>query len=306
MVVGITSTSTKSSSSSTEAAEAYKKKQQQKLITPATVASLITCCAGQEVMGGFPNDIKMNDDNDNDSFINPSMQASDSFAASSHSSAKKQKPPMILKTPIKNDSSFGSAVKKQQQRNRFTSSPLIERDSSLVKSQSGLLSLLSSGTFAETSTSPLLGASNNYTNGTTAHNMNNNTMTMNPISMKRNQTPPHPSMVTSHHTPPRSAGRRKQQQQQYSPTRQTSNQQPSASTTSASPAMELSMARQSANATLADAQYQRSRSGGWTIIFDNQPSKSSDVQLEWDKVSDVIASMDTCFLLYLDFSPFPS
>ena len=122
-----------------------------------------------------------------------------------------------------------AAQQQQQQRNRFTSSPLIERDSSLIKEQSGLLSLLASGTFAETSPREI----------TTNGNGNGN-----PHSLRRNTTPPTPSM-TMMQTPPRSATRRKkhhlQQSSQYSPNNNT-NYPPS-------PAMELSMARQSANAT---------------------------------------------------------
>mmetsp|Transcript_29608 Transcript_29608/g.45814 ORF Transcript_29608/g.45814 Transcript_29608/m.45814 type:complete len:784 (+) Transcript_29608:17-2368(+) len=265
MVLGISSTKS-SSSSSTEAAEAYNKKQSMKSKSPArtTVASLIGCCAGQEV--GFPGDgIAEDYDNDNDSFVVPRAMEGVQSSISGGSAKKQQKPQKPpMKTPIKNDG-FGSAVKKQQQRNRFTSSPLIERDSSLLKQQSGLLSLLSSGTFAETSprreTDTNINFDGNGTDNISSNNGGNVTSNnmMNPVTMRRNQTPPTPSsMVTSQHTPPRSARRKhqlQQQQQQYSP-----NSSQQATTTAASPAMELSMARQSANATMSSPQYQRSRS----------------------------------------------
>jgi hypothetical protein len=133
---------------------------------------------------------------------------------------------------------FYAAASQQQhqQRNRFTSSPLIERDSSLIKEQSGLLSLLASGTFTET-TSPREIATTSNGNG------NNN-----PHSLRRNTTPPTPSM-TMMQTPPRSASRRKkhhlQQSSQYSPNNNNNNN----NNCPPSPAMELSLARQSANAT---------------------------------------------------------
>jgi hypothetical protein len=134
---------------------------------------------------------------------------------------------------------FYAAASQQQQRNRFTSSPLIERDSSLIKEQSGLLSLLASGTFTET-TSP-----REITNATATSNGNGNN---NPHSLRRNTTPPTPSM-TMMQTPPRSASRRKkhhlQQSSQYSPNNNNNNN----NNCPPSPAMELSMARQSANAT---------------------------------------------------------
>ncbi len=131
---------------------------------------------------------------------------------------------------------YAAASQQQQQRNRFTSSPLIERDSSLIKEQSGLLSLLASGTFTETSPREII------TNATSNGNINNN-----PHSLRRNTTPPTPSM-TMMQTPPRSASRRKkhhlQQSSQYSPNNHNNN-----NSCPPSPAMELSMARQSANVT---------------------------------------------------------
>eukprot|EP00986_Skeletonema_menzelii_P015676 scaffold12351_cov141-Skeletonema_menzelii.AAC.9 len=224
--------------------------------------------------------------NDNDSFVNPNGSESFAVSTSSRSSAKKskqQQPPTNNNTPIKNDG-FGSAIKKQQQRNRFTSSPLIERDSSLVRQESGLLSLLSSGTFVETS--PRKGATNNnFSNGGINNNMNSSggsvtSNYMNPIAMGRNKTPPTPSIM--HQSPPRSARRKHLlQQQQHSPDKHNTNQH--AAMTTASPAMELSMARQSANATLSSPQYQRNRSMQHFVAPAHSPIRNN--------VADTVAAM---------------
>ena len=212
-------------------------------------------------MDGFPANEFTADDCDNDSFVNPGESSIGGSSGGGGGSA--------IKPPRKSYShdGFGSAVKKQQQRNRFTSSPLIERDSSLVKQESGLLSLLSSGTFAETSPKRgrggVVGSSSNNNSTVVDHSApstNNNNNYTQPISLRRNQTPPTSSLVTSHHTPPRSA-RRTKLPQQYSPINDRGGgDSQQATSTSASPAMELSMARQSANATISATPYLRTRS----------------------------------------------